>query len=365
MQPFKPQQLPIVNLDWRKLLPLVGKANAALSQYNGLLEGMINPHILLSPLTIQEATLSSKIEGTQATLSEVLEGNAGKTYNQKKDQDIKEIINYRNAMLEAEVLLKERPFIHLNMLRKLHKILLDGVRGKEKGPGEFRRDQNWIGTFGCSLSEAKYVPPSPLDMQIALDNWEKYVNNDEEELLIQLSIMHAQFEIIHPFKDGNGRIGRILIPLFLFTKKYLKLPVFYLSEFLENNRDYYYSALNGITNSGQWQTWTEFFLKAITHQANSNIVKAKQILNLYNEMKETIQKTTHSEYSLQILDTLFSTPIFNTRDFMKISKIKTKGTTSKLINKLILTGTIQLIEQGKGRTNSRYLFKKLLDIIEQ
>lgn len=364
MMPYIPSSLPISNLDWKRLISLVGKANATLSQYNGLLESMINPHILLSPLTIKEATLSSKIEGTQATLSEVLEYEVGESYNIEKERDIQEIWNYRQAMLKAENLIKKDECIHLNMIKNLHRILLNGVRGANKARGEFRTDQNWIGPAGCSIQEATFVPPNPTDMNIALTNWENYLNNEDEDILIQLAIVHAQFEMIHPFKDGNGRIGRILIPLFLYMKKYLKLPVFYLSEYLEGNREEYYARLNAVSQEGKWQEWIEFFLNAIIIQSASNTKKAKAILELYDKMKEKIQKVTHSQYAIASLDAIFAQPIMNSTSFLKKTKIDRRGTSNTILNKLVKEKILTIAKKGTGRSPSRYIFTDLIQLVD-
>ena len=162
--------------------------------------------------------LSSKIEGTQATVDEVLEQEAGLLKEGEKFKDIQEIINYREALRSAHYYLEERPHT-LSFVRELHKILLNSVRGQDKTPGEFRKDQNWIGKAGCSMEQASFVPPSPLQLQTYLEAWQKYVESNDIDLLLQAAVVHAQFELLHPFKDGNGRIGRILIPLFLYQKK--------------------------------------------------------------------------------------------------------------------------------------------------
>ncbi len=364
MTPYTPSPLPITNLDWKRLISLVGKANASLSQYNGLLESMINPHVLLSPLTMKEATLSSKIEGTQATLSEVLKYEVGEVYNAEKERDIQEIWNYRKAMLKAEELIKKDESIHLNMIKSLHKILLDGVRGANKARGEFRTDQNWIGAAGCSIQEATFVPPNPIDMNIALTNWENYLNNEDEDILIQLAVVHAQFEMIHPFKDGNGRIGRILIPLFLYMKKYLNLPVFYLSEYLEENREAYYAHLNAISQQGKWQEWIEFFLNAVIVQSAINTEKAKTILELYDRMKEKIQKVTHSQYAVASLDAIFAQPIMNSTTFLEKTKIDRRGTANAILNKLVEEDVLTITKKGVGRSPSRYVFMDLIQLVD-
>jgi Fic family protein len=222
--------------------PLLGKANRALAQYDGVLYGLPNPEVLLSPMTTQEAVLSSRIEGTQATLGEVLEFEAGEEPEEEsKRLDIQEIINYRRALKAAERELKKRPF-NLNLLLSLHSILLNSVRGRNKGKGQFRKIQNWIGLPGAPLKKAQFVPPRPEVLPEFLDNWEKYYHLDRPDPLVQLAIIHGQFEILHPFLDGNGRLGRLFVPIFLFEKQILSRPMFYLSAFLEAHRDEYVPA---------------------------------------------------------------------------------------------------------------------------
>jgi Fic family protein len=228
MQPFIPYVLPINELDWRLLLPLVGQANAALARYDGLLAGIPNPAVMLSPLTTQEAVLSSKIEGTQATVDEVLEQEAGLLKEGEKYEDIREISNYRQALYQAREYLKDYP-IRLAFVRELHRTLMNSVRGKDKTPGQFRLDQNWIGPLHCPIEQATFVPPNPIQLPDHLRAWEVYLDLDDVDFLIQTAVVHAQFELLHPFKDGNGRIGRILIPLFLYQKRVLSQPMFYLS----------------------------------------------------------------------------------------------------------------------------------------
>ena len=271
MDPFVPIDLPR-DLDWESLIKLIGPANRALANFNGVLYGLPNADVLLSPLTTREAVLSSKIEGTQATLGEVLKYEAGeRTGAESRQADIQEILNYRRALRLAEEELKTRPF-NLNLLLTIHRILLDSVRGVNKARGEFRKTQNWIGAPGSTIDQAGYVPPAPDLLPACLDNFEKYYHTDRPDELVQLSVLHAQFEIIHPFLDGNGRIGRILIPLYLFEKGLLSRPVFYISAFLEQHREEYVQRLRKLNGDrAAWNEWVEFFLTAITSQARENL----------------------------------------------------------------------------------------------
>lgn len=262
MVPYVPCELPLTNLDYQRLLPLVGKANATLARYDGLLQGIPNPAVMLSPLTTQEAVLSSKIEGTQATVDEVLEHEAGMLKEGKKFQDIQEISSYRQALFVAREYLKDYP-IRLSFVRELHRLLMNSVRGQDKTPGEFRKDQNWIGAYGCSIEQATFVPPNPFQLPDHLQAWERYMDADDVDFLLQTAVVHAQFELLHPFKDGNGRIGRILIPLFLYQKRALSQPMFYLSEYLEHHREEYYQRLRAISSEGDWNGWIGFFYRRL------------------------------------------------------------------------------------------------------
>ena len=362
MNPCIPDLLPIETLKWEKYVRYVGQANAELARFDGILQAIINPAVLLSPLSTKEAVLSSKIEGTQATLEEVLTFEAKPDLKSDKVDDIYEILNYRKAMAYAIDWLSDRN-ITLSMLKQTHALLLDSVRGQNKTPGQFRTIQNWIGSQGTPIEEAKFVPPDPLIIISSLENLEKYFTYDEVDPLVQMAIIHAQFEIIHPFLDGNGRLGRMLIPTFLYQKKVISSPMFYISEFLEENREEYALRLNRITLDKDWDGWVLFFLNAIIEQAKRNASKAKSILDLYEKKKKIITDITHSQYAINIVDTLFKMPLFNTSDFVKESKIPT-ASAKRYINILIEKNILSVIEKGKGRSASILNFNKLFEIIK-
>ena len=363
LKPCVPNNLPLTELNWEKLIPLMSKANISLARYDGTLEGIINSAVLLSPITVREAVLSSRIEGTQASLVDVLQHEAGEGFEEDKERDIQEIINYRKALLLAEQHLEERN-ITLSLIKELHEVLMNSVRGKDKTPGQFRTDQNWIGKVGSTIEEARFIPPAPITMQSSLDNLEEFISNDFPDTLVQLAIIHAQFEIIHPFNDGNGRLGRMLIPLFLYQKKVLQRPVFYLSEYLEANDQEYRDKLLAITDNNDWDGWIEFFLQAIQTQAEENSEKAKKIHNLYETMKITFSEVTNSKFSLMALDTLFTRPIINGTDFFEMSKISTKVTSYSILKNLTEAKIIKILRQGKGQSPSVYAFPELINIAE-
>lgn len=360
--PFIPDKLPLPTLNWVRFVSLIGQANAEIARYDGILQGIPNPKVLLSPLTTNEAVLSSKIEGTLASLEEVLAFEASPDIKNEKYHDIQEIINYRKAMNHAVKWLDNKP-ITLNLIKEIHGILLDSVRGKDKARGEFRRTGNYIGKPGSKLEDAVYIPPEPVTLMEHLSNFEKYIHYDEKDRLVQLAIVHAQFEIIHPFLDGNGRLGRILIPLFLFEKKVLQSPMFYISEYLEKNREEYYAHLRAISDEKNWDAWIEFFLTAVLEQAKANAHKAKAVLALYDRKKERITDVTHSQYAIKVLDALFKNPIFSTTEFIATSKIP-KRSALWLLGILKKEGIVSVLRKGKGRSPEVLAFDKLISIVE-
>lgn len=363
MPPYLPERLPLQNIEWTKFIHLIGPANAELARYDGILKGMINPQVLLSPLTINEAVLSSKIEGTQATLEEVLEfeAHSNEIPDTERQKDIQEIINYRKAMRSAISWLSHKP-ITLNLIKETHGILLDSVRGRNKDRGNLRTIQNFIGLPNSTIETAQYIPPSPFHVMEYMDNLEKYIHYEEKDKIVQCSLIHAQFEIIHPFLDGNGRLGRMLVPLFLFEKQIISSPMFYISEYFERNRDHYYYFLGNITKNQKWNEWIEFFLKAIIEQAKINSEKALSILKLYNQKKDKISSVTRSQYVIKILDTLFISPIFSSSGFTHLSGIP-KPSAQRILQLLEKENIISPLRKGSGRRSTVYIFKKLVNIV--
>ncbi len=357
---FPPQQL-----DWSRLIPLLGPAAAALARYDAMLLAIPNAAVLLSPMTTQEAVLSSRIEGTQATMGEVLEYEAAdgsSDISDEKRADIEEVINYRQAMREAVNLLKELPLCN-RLIWKLHEILLAGVRGHDKARGEFRTIQNYIGIYGRPVEEARFVPIAPEHLPDGMGIWERFVNDSHADALVQLALVHAEFESLHPFLDGNGRLGRILIPLFLFSKGLLREPMFYLSEYLEANRQEYYDRLLGVSQSDDWTGWCVFFLQAVERQARTNETKAKAILDLYEAKKRWIVGATHSQHAIAALDFMFNSPIFKSTDFRDGSDMPSTSA-KRLLGLLKETDMLTTVREAAGSQPAVYAFAELLNIAE-
>lgn len=366
MKPFIPQELPLKEVTWEPLIRHIGDARAAIANYDGVLCGIPNTSVLLTPLTTREALLSSKIEGTIATMGEVYRFEAGEMPEQGARRDeMMEIINYRKALRYAEQKLKSKPF-HLNMLLEIHSILLNSVRGKDKSPGQFRRTQNYIGQPRSHIEKAEFVPPEPHLVMKYMDNWEKYYHMERPDPLVQLAIVHAQFEIIHPFNDGNGRIGRILIPIFLHEKKLINSPMFYLSEYLDEHRDEYISRLRSLGRDHEaWNRWIEFFLLAIKAQAVKNASKVREMLALYDEMKNRVIELTHSQYAIPLLDKMFGQPIFHGTHIKFTGKYKPRRqTVAGLLRALREAGILKVLQEGSGRRPQILAFTDLINLCE-
>jgi Fic family protein len=365
MEPYKPRELPLDDIDWASHVTNIGKANAALARYDGILQGIVNPKVLLSPLTTREAVLSSKIEGTQVSLEDVLqyEADIKEPFKAEREMDIHEVLNYRKALGHAVNELNDHP-LTINMIRDLHRVLLSDVRGKNRAPGEIRRIQNYIARPGSPIEKAIFVPPAPPLVMGALSNWERYLHSEEKDPLVQLSILKAQFELIHPFSDGNGRIGRMLVPLILYDKKMLSSPMFYISAYLERNRDIYFERLLGISRDNDWNEWISFFLNAITEQAEENSSKARSILELYREMKARMPEIISSKYNVYVIDAIFSRPIFKTTQFVPVVG-DNRMAAQRILHELTDKGILKIMVEGKGRQPTVYAFRQLLEITEQ
>lgn len=358
-------RFPPAELDWPQLIPLLGPASAAVARYDGTLAAIPNAAVLLSPLTTQEAVLSSRIEGTQATMGEVLEFEAeGETpgLSEERRADIYEVLNYRAAMRMAEKMLADIP-LSQRLIREAHKVLLSGVRGQGKAPGEYRRIPNWIGPPGCTIEQARFVPISADKLPDAMGAWEKFIHEDAADRLVQLALLHAEFEALHPFLDGNGRLGRMLVPLFMWQNGVIHRPMFYVSAFLEANRDEYYERLLAVSRDGDWTGWSKFFLSALKAQAEENQQKAGAILGLYERMKREVADLTRSQYAIHALDWIFERPIFKSSDFVASAGIP-EPTAKRIVPALREAGILRVMLEASGRRAATLCFPALLNIAE-
>ena len=360
-------KFPPGNLDWARLVPAIGRAHSAVAAYGAMLESIPNTNVLISPLATQEAVYSNRIEGTQTTLAQVLtfeadEGSLGD--DPIKRIDTQEVINYRVALDTATRQLEQIP-LSLRLIRNAHQILLSGVRGQDKAPGEFRRipDSVWIGPPGSTIENANFVPCPVEHLPAAMDVWERFIHSDQPDSLVQLAIIHAEFESVHPFLDGNGRIGRLIVPLFMVAKGILQAPHFYVSGFLDQHRDEYYDRLLAVSRDDDWTGWSEFFLTAIAEQANVNLAIAKSILALYDELKDWMVDNTRSQYGIRALDWIFGKPIFLSSDFVANSGIPAP-TASRILRILRESSLLSVLTEARGRRPALLAFLRLLRVAE-
>jgi Fic family protein len=315
-----PTELPL-NAD---LFRALSEADRALGELAGLARNLSNPHLLINPFIKKEAVLSSKIEGTQATMSDLFAYEAGQLplpgVSNTSESDVREVGNYVKALEFGIARLKKLP-LSLRLIREVHKQLLTGVRGGHATPGEFRETPNWIG--GRNLNDAIYVPPPVPEMQSALHELEMYLHQDGSlPPLIRLALIHAQFERIHPFIDGNGRVGRLLITLTLLSWNLLPLPLLYLSAYFERLREEYCDLLQSISETGNWLGWTIFFLNGVTEQSRDAIARSKRLLDLQLEWRQKMTRSRSSAMVLQLVDVFFETPYMTVASVRMALKIK-------------------------------------------
>ncbi len=366
MKPCIPKKMPIEGIDFNQLANKLEDASSNIYRYDGMLNNILNPDILLAPLMRKEAELSSRIEGTQSTMSEVLEFEAGKKFEKNKEKEIIDLRNYRYALRLGEQYINDGRKISLSLLKELHQSLMKDARWDSRSvPGNFREEQVFIAPQGQTIENASYVPPEHFLIKEYLENWEDFISKENLNKLIKAAIIHAQFEIIHPFVDGNGRIGRMLIPLYLFQANVLQKPVLYISEYFEQNREEYYKHLRNITLNNDWQSWIEFFLTAIEIQSRNNIIKTKLISALYEEMKNKFQEAIRSERNISVLDTFFKSPIINVNLFSKKTGITSPNTARSILQKLEKNKLIVKVQEGRGRFSAIYAFPALLYIANE
>ena len=358
---------PPTAIDWNALIPMLGPTSAAIARYDGALAALTDAALLLSPLTSQEAVLSSSIEGTHATMSEVLTLEAGADEllpeSQERRNDIAEVFNYRRALKEAQTMLAHLP-LSQRVVKGAHAVLMEGVRGSNKDPGEYRRIPVWIGPDRHDPTTARYIPISAGDLPAGMGAWDNYLNADDvPDVLVQLAVVHAEFESLHPFLDGNGRVGRMLVPLFLWQTKLIRAPLFYISAYLEENRGAYYDALLSVSRDRDWTGWCRFFLEALRTQAERNHQIVLAINDLYARQKREVVDWSHSAYAVHALDWMYGRPIFKSTDFVASAGVP-EPTAKRLLKVFRENSLFSVLIEGRGRRNSVFAMKDLLNTAE-
>lgn len=358
-------RFPPEKLDYERLMPILLKATDAIARYDQMLKNMHNSEILLAPLRNQEAVISSRMEGTVSTMDEILKYEADHQSDESgniesvRSEVIETILYQRSLKMAQDALIDGYP-ISQSMVKSLHQRLLSFGRGAGKSPGEFKIEQNYLADR--AKKKVLFVPISPEKLQDGLDGLFKYIENDQTPSLLKAAISHLEFEALHPFKDGNGRIGRMLITLMLWQAKTISEPHFYISAYFEENKDLYIDTMRLVSETGDWNEWCLFFLEAVEKQAISNLAIAENIGFLYEEMKKTFADILSSKWSVTALDFVFTNPVFRNNKFTSQSGIPSataaRFTRSMLDNNIIIT-----LEEAAGRKPALYSFEPLLKLV--
>jgi Fic family protein len=357
-------KFPPGNLDYGKFVQSLVRATDALARYDQMLKNMHNSEILLAPLRNQEAVISSRMEGTVSTMDEILKYEADhdgeSTATPSVRAEVIETILYQRALKSAQKAMEEGYPLSQSLIKGIHQRLLSFGRGASKSPGEFKNEQNYLADkFKKNIL---FVPITPEKLQDGLDSLFHYLEHSTDPILVKTAVAHIEFEALHPFKDGNGRIGRMLITLMLWHSKTISAPHFYVSGFLEENKDQYIDQMRKVSENDDWNSWCDFFLNAIEQQAIRNLMVAENIRALYEEMKKVFSEILSSKWSVDALDFVFTNPIFRNSKFSSISGIPAASAarfTRLLLEKDLLT----TIEEASGRRSALYSFESLMKLV--
>ncbi len=342
-----------------EFVALLSRADQALGRLDGVSQILPNPELFVAMYVRREAVLSSQIEGTESTLEDLLEFELGKGH--KGPPDVIEVVNYVNAMNYGLDRLRSLP-LSFRLLREIHEKLLEGVRGANRLPGEFRRSQNWIGPAHAPLSKATFVPPPVNKMHQALGDLEKFLHGNTSPPLIKAGLVHAQFETIHPFNDGNGRIGRLLITFLLVQRSVLHRPLLYLSLFLKRHRAEYYDRLMAVREAGDWEGWLRFFLRGTAEASEEATGTAVAIVNMREKHRSLVQEKGLSTLGLRLLDLLFQRPILDV-NLVKQSLEVTFVTAGRLVDQF---RAMRLLKETTGqKRNRRYRYEPYLALFQE
>lgn len=360
-QSFKPNPLPPIpeiEMDG-EIVKLLVDANKQLVKLDTASQLISNADLFISMYVRKEALISSQIEGTQCTLDDVLDPEVEANAN----LDVSDVINYVKATQYALKRLERLPLC-CRLIREIHEVLMENVRGQDKTPGEFRHSQNWIGPANCSLKDARYIPPNVEDMQTAMSDLEKYINeNVDYDPLIRAALIHYQFETIHPFLDGNGRIGRLLILLYLMEQRLIEKPVIYISYFLKKNQIEYYDRISEVRRTGNFEQWIRFFLESVSKAASDSLEAIRQLSVLHDTNVEKLPKTTRSKDNLRaVFDYIEQYPIIDIKRTAKELEVS-YNTVAAAVRKLVELGILQ--ETTNAARNRVFAYEEYLTILRK
>lgn len=357
-------QFPPAKLNYNTIINSLLKATDSLARYDQMLKNMHNSEILLAPLRNQEAVISSRMEGTISTMDEILKFEADSENDLEGAKNVRseifETILYQRALLNAQNAMKDGYPLSQHLVKTIHQQLLSFGRGALKSPGQYKVEQNYLADK--IKQKVLFTPISPEKLNDGLEILFDYINNSSDPILVKTALMHLEFEALHPFQDGNGRIGRMLITLLLWSSGIISEPHFYISGYLEENKDEYIDTMRNVSQNNDWEKWCIFFLNAVEKQAIRNLEIADSIKNLYNEMKQIFSDTLSSKWSVNALDYIFTNPIYRNNKFTTKSGIP--GPTAARFTRLLQDKElIRTIEESSGRRPALYAFEPLLKLV--
>ncbi|MDD4777502.1 MAG: Fic family protein [Fermentimonas sp.] len=355
-------QFPPKDVDYSFFINELLGATDALARFDQMLKNMHNNEILLAPLRNREALLSSRIEGTISTMDEIMQYEADDdgTASVQAKTDVIEIVLYQRALKNAQEILDSGYQLTVNFIRQLHQQLLYAGRGASKSPGEFKTSQNYLADK--TNRKIEYLPIRPEHLEEGLEKLIRFSHESTLPPLVKVAIIHLEFEALHPFKDGNGRIGRMLITLQLWLEKMLSQPYFYISDYFDQHRAEYIQSMRNVSRTGNWNEWIRFFLEAVRTQAISNLKISEEIQKLYEDMKQEFISLLSSKWNIEILDFLFTNPVFRNNKFVKGIGIP-NATAALIIKKLLDTGILVQKEEASGRRAALYSFEPLMNLV--
>ena len=357
--PLPPE--PPVQMDAR-LQALLSRADGALGRLDGSIQTLPDPDMFVFMYVRKEAVLSSQIEGTQSSLDDLLAAEE-RILDADRPRDVDEVLNYVHAMNHGLARLAELP-LSVRLVREIHERLLSGVRGQERTPGELRTTQNWIGPAGCLLNEATFVPPPPAEVPQAMGALETYLHDNTPAPLVQIGLAHAQFETIHPFLDGNGRMGRLLIAFYLCERQLLQKPVLYISHYFKRHRQRYYELLQAVRDSGDWESWLAFFLEAVGEVAEEATTTARRIVALRERHRQLIVDRFGrvAANGLRVLESLYLRPLITVNGVAELTGV-TFAAASQLVKRLVEHGLLREVT-GQAR-NRRFRYDEYVELFSE
>lgn len=361
-------KFPPQHLDLELLLEPLTAATASLSRYDEMMRRMLNSEVLLAPLRSRDAVVSSRMEGTISTLDEVLrlgaDEDAGDKYAQRSARsETVEVYLYARALKQAQDALRDGAPFSDWLVRSAHQTLLAFGRGALKQPGAYKTEQNYIGERGRS-AVVHFVPASPENFQAGMDRLFEFVNAPKPIPILRTALAHVEFEALHPFKDGNGRVGRMLITLMLWRFGLISQPHFFVSGYFEDNKAEYIERMRRVSSHGEWSEWSRFFLLALDAQASENITTAEAIQNLYKDMRLRFQAELSSQWANDALDFVFANPVFRNNRFTSVSGIPAP-TANRFSRRLVEVGLLKELQASSGRRAALYVFEPLLEIVRE